>query len=293
MPRNVLLKRMDRGHGEREVAFYRTTTTGERPLVRCIDAEYDQRDGSSHLLLEDLSSTHIPGIMRDDLLEGRGVPARLRLEGILTALASFHARRWDDSRLGERSPFEIRAWFADDDSMEAHVERRRREVAALDRSLPWLPLYERALDKLSDIWRRRLRARIERRAALTLVHGDCYLTQFLVPRAESGETFLVDLDSVGGAPGAFDLAFLLPTFWTKAQRAENELRCLRTYHDSLLANGVDGYDWDDLLLDYRMMIAFVVFDPVFDHANGSPTAYWEPKMRCLTAAYVEWDCDQL
>ncbi|HVL33818.1 MAG TPA: phosphotransferase [Actinomycetota bacterium] len=292
-PRHLLLKRMQDGAGEREVDFYRVVARGERPLVRCWDAAFDSQDGSSHLLLEDKRFTHVPAVEREDLIAGRGVPPWPVLQGIAAGIGAFHARRWGDPRIGQHSPFEVRPWFADEASVEAHIDRRRRELDTFNGSSPSVPLYERALSALPAIWTRHLRDRVERRAALTLVHGDCYLTQWLAPRAPAEDPCLVDFDSVSAAPAAFDLAFLLTTFWTSEQRADHELRFLRAYHESLQSHGVQGYSWEDLLMDYRVMIAFVVFDAVFDHANGSSRGYWKPKMRCLTGAYQDWKCDEL
>jgi aminoglycoside phosphotransferase (APT) family kinase protein len=96
------------------------------------------------------------------------------------------------------------------------------------------------------------------------------------------DAVVVDFDSVGGNIPAFDLVYLLATFWTPAQRREHEDRCLRVYHDAL---GARAYDFDALLGDYEAMIAFMVFDAVADIVRGSLASYWEPKLRCLVAAY--------
>ncbi len=289
-PRALLLKRMGEGWGQHEVAFYRGTLKGERPLVGCYDAVFDPADGSSHMLLEDVSDTHAPAVARADLLSGRGVPAGLN--GIMSAMAMFHARRWEDDRIGTE-PFEIRPWYADDASFQEHVARRHRELSVLRQNPDaqrYVTLYEDALERLPPLWGRYLKPRIAERRALTVSHGDCYLTQWLTPRSPGGEAILVDFDSVGGNLAAFDLVFLMASFWTRPQRAEHELACLQTYHTALVSNGVLRYEWDDLLLDYRLMLAFAVFDAVFDHANGSRATYWQPKMECLTTAYRDWDC---
>jgi hypothetical protein len=109
---------------------------------------------------------------------------------------------------------------------------------------------------------------------------------------EPGLTLLIDFDSAGTAPAAFDLAFLLPTFWSRAQRAAHEDPFLRRYHEALQRAGV-GLRWQDLVDDYRAMVAFMVFDPVFDATNGSARGYWEPKMRCLIDAYSDLGCADL
>jgi hypothetical protein len=71
------------------------------------------------------------------------------------------------------------------------------------------------------------------------------------------------------------------------------VRLLRRYHGALLAHGVKGYEWDDLVVDYRLMLILRIFLPVWDASNGSPRAYWWPKFRCLTDAYRDWRCEEL
>ena len=61
----------------------------------------------------------------------------------------------------------------------------------------------------------------------------------------------------------------------------------------LLDHGVAGYTWDDLLFDYRLMLIYRIFLPVWDAVNGSSRAYWWPKLQCLTGAYLDWHCAEL
>ena len=78
--------------------------------------------------------------------------------------------------------------------------------------------------------------------------------------------YLVDFDSVSANFGAYDLVYLMPTFWTRAQRQENdrELRLLERYQQALVARGLSGFSWETLLDDYRLMLTLMIFDPVWD-----------------------------
>jgi hypothetical protein len=68
---------------------------------------------------------------------------------------------------------------------------------------------------------------------------------------------------------------------------------LRLYHGALMRHGIAGYSWDDLITDYRIALAFMLFYPVWDATNGSNRAYWEPKQRCLASAADDWACREL
>src|SRR6185312_4853965 len=103
--------------------------------------------------------------------------------------------------------------------------------------------------------------------SLTITNGDAYFNQFLCPRLPTeGRTLLVDFEEASGNFGAFDLVFLFATFWTREQRQDGnrEVRLLRRYHQILTASGVANYSWEDLLSDYRLMLALIVFLPIWD-----------------------------
>jgi hypothetical protein len=51
--------------------------------------------------------------------------------------------------------------------------------------------------------------------------------------------------------GVSDLSYLMVQYWSTDLRRDLELPVLRQYHRQLLANGVTGYDWDQLIADYK------------------------------------------
>lgn len=277
--------------GEREVDVYRLLRTRSGlPTPRCFAAE------EFGVLLEDLSSTHVPPVSRDELLAGRAVPPGDRIECVVDALADFHAAWWEDPVLGT-GVAEIRGWFRDETSHRAHVDRRRVE---LDRFLemepgsPHAEVYRQALAVLERLWTPAWSARMADRTDLTLVQGDAYPNQFLVPRHGDGPAVVMDFGDATANPGAFDLAFLLATFWTRDQRAEDrrEDTLLARYAARLARSGVD-FPEERVRADYRRMMAYLVFDALWNCTDGSSRPYWEPKMNCLVAAWEDWDCASL
>ncbi|MGH2502221.1 MAG: oxidoreductase family protein, partial [Ktedonobacterales bacterium] len=151
-------------------------------------------------------------------------------------------------------------------------------------------IYEDAFTRMPYAWAADSGARLQERRAVTLSQGDCYLTQFLIPRVGvSALTYLVDFQGVAADCPAFDLTHMFAAMWTRQQRREGgrELRCLRRYHAGLLADGVHDYSWDDLLADYRALLAIMLFYPVWDETNGSPQSYWLPKLHNIVAAYQD------
>ncbi|HZC05404.1 MAG TPA: hypothetical protein VE338_07160 [Ktedonobacterales bacterium] len=280
-----------------EVAFYQVVARLDSPppaVAPCYLAVFDEARGASSLLLMDVSGTHVAPLTRDDLLHGDAVPDQQALDHTIDALAAFHAFWWERPELG--ATFPLASWYRDAAIFEAHIERRRTEwarfIAAEDE---WFPsdlraIYEDAFTRLPGVWDAGLGAHMTTRRGLTLSQGDCYLTQFLVPRpGVPAPTYLVDFQGVGADCPAFDLIHMFAMFWTREQRRaeDRERRCLRRYHEGLLAGGVRDYTWADLLADYRALLTVMLFYPVWDETNGSPRSYWLPKMRCLVAAYED------
>jgi Ecdysteroid kinase-like family len=280
-----------------EARFYQAAARLDprpRMIVPCYLAAYEEARGASSLLLADVSATHTAPVTRDEQIRGDGVPDQRALDLAIDALAAFHACWWGRPELGEVFP--AGGWYGGAEQFAAHMERRRGEWARfLAAEGAWFPadlraIYEEAFTRAPHAWAANLGARLVERRAVTLSQGDCYLTQFLVPRAGvAAPTYLIDFQGVAADCPAFDLAHMFAAAWTRQQRQEDdrELRCLRRYHAGLLAGGVHDYSWDDLLADYRALLAIMLFYPVWDETNGSPQGYWLPKMRCLVAAYQD------
>jgi hypothetical protein len=297
-PRRLFLK-LSRW-GREEIEFYRFSADkrdGLTMLVPCYDAQVATGDDTAHLLLADLSATHFTPITKPMILVGDTMPSEQHLECMVDTIASFHAYWWEHPHLGKGFG-RIRNWFDGEDGYRKHTERRRRELDAFleganRRIVDEVGgLYERVLAAFPRLWDRYLADRFGPMRAVTLSNGDCYFVQFLCPHTPGDTTYLIDFDSVSANLPAYDLVYMFATFWTTEQRQEGgrEERLLRRYHDVLLARGVSGYTWDDLLTDYRLCVLYMAFDPVFDYASGASEAYWVPKMRCLTGAFRDLDC---
>jgi hypothetical protein len=297
-PRRLFLKMSQWGRDE--VEFYRFAAdehAGLPMLVPCYDAQVADDNDTAHLLFADLSATHFTPITKPQILAGDTMPPEQHLDAMADTIAAFHAYWWEHPHLGTGFG-RIRNWFDGEDGYRKHTERRQRELSAfLDGGNHPIvdevgDLYERVLAAFPALWDRYLADRFGPMRAVTLSNGDCYFIQFLCPHTPGDTTYLIDFDSVSANLPAYDLVYMFTTFWTPVQRSEGrrEERLLRRYHDALLANGVRGYTWDDLLTDYRLCVLYMIFDPVFDYASGASEAYWVPKMRCLTGAFRDLDC---
>ncbi len=292
-PRRLILKlalpdAWARRAGAAEVAFYKAVANrGLRMLAGCLVADHDPVSGRSLLLLHDLDETHEPAVTRRQLVEGHGVPSGAVLDAVIDALAELHGTWWGATR---PAGVPLATWIEPGAGFARFAARSRGELDRFllatghrvsDRTLEYA---ERAVLGLHHTWIHRLRRRAETRRHLTLIHGDCYLSNWLVPRAgQVGGPIAVDFQQAHLDTPGEDLAFLLGTFWTPAQRAHHEAHCLRRY---LARLDQPGYTWPQLLDDYRWGLQRMVVRAVWDHRD-SPEWYWRPKLERVAAAFAD------
>lgn len=290
--------------GATEVLFYRhIANLSDHPAIipPCYAAVYDEESGNSFLLLRDLSATHRPPVTRAQQIDLDGVPPKMAIGAVVDALAQLHAYWWEHPLLSAET-FTVGHWTRNTERFAEYLVRRCQSWAQLHaQEASWFPaelatFYTALLDGLETHWAAHLAPRFAEQQQLTLVHGDAYFANFLVPTdLTTGHTYLLDWQSPSFDLGTYDLVNLVATFWTPQQRhhLDREMSILQRYHQGLQRHGVHNYSWDELLTDYRSALVFWVLMPIQDGADGAPRSYWWPKLQCLIAAFEEWECAAL
>jgi thiamine kinase-like enzyme len=113
----------------------------------------------------------------------------------------------------------------------------------------------------------------------TLVHFDYRADNLFFD--DVGDVVVIDFQAISKGGGAADVGYLLSQNLASDVRREHEDELLHTYHDTLLANGVRGYEFDQLAADYRVGVVYGFVIPVF--AVGSLDASSERAMALWTA----------
>ncbi len=302
-PRQLVLKITHDHHGAHEVAIYEYAQNNDLlhlPMVACYAAGYDAASGDANCLLADVSETHEPAIERKALIAGESVPKEQRRFMCIDALAQLHSSWWEAAPLGQAaSAFAVRWWYNDATAHSQHVQRRQHEwqqFLSRHGSILNGALHDRlttTLNALPTLWQRWLEPRVSSGKQLTLSQGDCYFNQFFCPKDPHAEdAYLLDFGDASANLPTYDLVYLLATFWNPTQRALAEEQLLRRYLAGLIGAGIN-YSWQQLCNDYRLMLAYMLFDPIWNAVAGADQAYWWPKLQCLAAANDEWQCEQL
>jgi hypothetical protein len=234
---------------QREVLFYRDVapTVGLR-VPKAYVTEFDPETHDFAMVMEDLSSA-----ASGDQITGLSLEhARLAVDGI----ASLHANWWNRPELG---------------TLEATIQTfgegpwkgtGSRLAAAWPVFKPFLA--GRASPTLLRVGERMASA-IERlivdaaRAPRTLCHGDFRADNLMFAQSDGGPALItLDWQVALQARGALDVSQLLSTSVTTDLRHAHEAALLRSYHDRLVAGGVERYPYDEFFHDYRrgLLIGF-------------------------------------
>ena len=258
----------DEAFGASEVTYYTRdyTDTTDTPLVRCYDAAYSEALRRYHLLLDDVSPTHVTAADKPPTL-AYGL-------ALAEGLAALHAHWWGAARLAEAA-----APIHDAPAI-------RRFVAIAEPGVdPILAALENQLEPhwpalIRELYAKHPEALITRTAdanGFTLIHGDVGENNVLVPREGERPIYLIDRQpfdwSLTTWLGVYDLAYAMILDWDTSARRAWEMLVLRRYHDELRRRGVAGYSWERLIEDYRLMAAMGVYIAT-EYCRGGVTSRW-------------------
>jgi hypothetical protein len=257
---------------EREHRFYERLAS-ETPVrtpdvyhVTC-DVSDDPAAERYMLLLEDLSDLEL-----GDQLAGVSPE---QAESSLVGLARHHARFWNRAGLEDASfiptingPLNKAGEGIYNQSLPGFKEVFAD--ALMPEMVPVADVYGSNHPKLLD--------RFEKMPH-TLVHFDYRADNLFFDT--DGSVVVIDWQSISVGGGASDVGYFLGQNLSIADRREHENDLLHRYHDTLTAEGVTGYEFDQFFDDYRVGVVYGWVIPVF--AVGSLDTSSERAMALWTA----------
>jgi hypothetical protein len=291
-PRSIILKtglseRSDKAwnSGRQEVAFYTDVApvmpAGLLPLH--FDAHWDAVSNAWHLLLEDLTDSHV--------LPTRWPlpPTHAQCESIMDARARLHAAWWDDPRLGASLGTRL-----DEAGIDRIVQDFMRAFAKFaDRVGDCLSTERRALYERWPAAAPHLVARYQPHRNLTIVHGDAHVWNVFMPRDGGDDVRLFDWDTWRIGMAATDLSYMMAMHWYPDRRCLMERSMLDRYHATLLAHGVRDYSRQALDDDYRLALLWQIALPVWQAAHDIPPVIWWNNMERVLLAFDDLGCREL
>jgi len=280
--------------GKHEAKFYSIVaeTMNEKPIPTCYDAAFSEETGLSHIILDDLSKTHIEFLKYAPL-----PPSKRYCERAINCLAEIHAFWWDHPRLKELSKHsyvlytfkensfnekEIFDWF----KIQNKTIRRFLEL-----------LGERISDKRKKLFKTVFSLypqiayeRIEKKN-ITVIHGDAHFWNFFYLKNienEKNNAYLINWQFWGIGVGGQDLAYMIGLFLYPESRQLMEKDLIKRYHNDLLKFGVKNYSWDECWYDYRLSTFLNLYRVVWWWSVNLHPGLWWPALEksILTLEYL-------
>jgi hypothetical protein len=272
-----------------EALFYSlfAPTIGAPPLARCYAVQHDPARRRTHLLLEDLAETHgVPRFPDEWPLP----PPYTMFQRIVDALARCQAACWEHPRLGEL-PGGYPAHACPELLIQNGVQAYPRFADAMgDRLSPGTRhIFEQVLAAYPMLNRR-----VAARTQLTLIHGDFIFGNVLLPHDPQQQTVrIVDWELCSAHVGTFDLAEVLSLHWDAGPRSGRERELVRHYHTGLLAQGVEGYGWEQCWYDYRLALINHLFTPIQQWSDQHWPGFWWGRLERTLKRFGDLGCAEL
>lgn len=297
LPRRLFLKMVDTDigdgefFGESEVTYYTRDYVDVKnaPLLRCYDGAYSEKLNRYHLLLDDVSESHVVAAEKEPTLE-YGL-------ALAEGMAALHARWWGHQRLAEAG-----AAIHEAGHIRRFVDIARPGAGHILNHFS-AELESHWPDAIHELYAKHPQAIIERTQdgnGFTLIHGDAGQTNILVPREGDRPLYLIDRQpfnwSLTTWLGIYDLAYAIVLDWDVEKRRQYENPVLKRYHAHLIKNGVADYSQEQLYDDYRLCVAMGAYIAT-EYCRGGVNERWQhvwlPMLKRTLTAIDDLDCRAL
>ena len=248
---------------KREILFYQQLADATHLRTpHCYYSAMNVADGKYVRILEDLAPAKVGNQIKGSTAEETALALR--------AIAGFHAHWWKNEKL------EGFDWLsdspADSDSMTYWV---------LDQYRNAFPIFaNKAGDLLTDaakVFGEQLPEKLMdksqfRKPSRTLVHGDFRLENVFFGASLGKSSFaVVDWQDISRGEGVWDVAwFIGGCLQVTPNRQMEEQQLLKIYHETLKANGVNGYTFEACWEDYRLAMSRYFVQAVLMVASLNP-----------------------
>lgn len=274
----------DWSNGRREVAFYGDVAPFLPPglVPRCFEAHHSGATTPGHLILEDLTETHVLAT------QWPLPPSEAQCRAIVGSLGRLHAAWWEDPRLGVTVGTRL-----DDAAMDSFIGQVEGHFSVFaDRLGDELSGERRAFYAALFAGAPRLHARYRDARNITLTHGDAHVWNCFLPR-DDGDARWIDWDGWRIRVPTNDLAYMMAVHWYPERRRRLERTLLDHYHAVLPENGVHGYSRADIQEDYRLSVLWHTTTPVFQAGLKLPPVIWWNNFQRVMAAVDDLGCREL
>lgn len=235
----------------REVTFYKRLAKSvpvRVPEPYVVRMEEDSTDFV--LVMEDLSGLQTPDQITGLTLE----EARAAVD----ALGAFHAWGWEHERLHD---LEQEFPPLDGEKAAAIYGQFTKFFVATWQKVRDLPAVTNEARTIGDRFEDLMPFFVERLSTpRTLAHGELRADNFFL--LGDGELLMVDFQSLAQQAGITDVAYLVSQSVDEEVRRGQDEALVRRYQETLAANGVSDYTFEQAWEQYQIAVAFMLMIPV-------------------------------
>jgi len=256
---------------KREILFYQQLARETHLRTpRCYYSAMNVADGKYVRILEDLAPAKVGDQIRGSTAEETALALR--------AIAGFHAHWWQSEKLegfdwlvGSLTDSDAIALWVLDQYQNAFPVFVSKVGALLTDAAK--AFGEQLPEKLTD------KSQF-RKPPKTLVHGDFRLENVFFGASLGKQGFaVIDWQDISRGEGVWDVAwFMGGCLQVTSNRQMEERQLLKIYHETLKANGVDGYTFEACWEDYRLAMSRYFVQAVLMVASLNPENDRENKL---------------
>jgi hypothetical protein len=274
----------------KEAEFYQLFSSHSMeglPIVRCLDS-YISDDRSGYLiLLQDISDEFIDSGKAD-------LTDQTVWFSAAESLARFHAAFWNLRNIdpAKLPPIEEDAVLNNiNQSKDGFAKFRAYVGDRFDNGT--YAMFEHAVQINCALQREAHQRRLQHEN-ITIVHGDSHIYNFMVSPTQSVPPALIDFQFWGIGLGAGDLAHLTRVSFLEAFCRTLHKPLVGRYYETLTAQGVHGYSWEQCWNDYRRQVADMLLIPVWQYVFFDlQYDNWRQDVQKLVLNYRALKCDEI
>jgi hypothetical protein len=293
--------------GRHEAEFYNIAAENKNQISIpiCYEAASSEETGWSHIILENLSQTHV----EIEPVQGSGwtpPPSKRYCEKAIDCLSEIHAFWWDHPEINEISKHAFTFYhfkensFNDKDytlvsgSPNYENKPKNRELKEFLKFVEPRISNKRKefLDSLISLFPQVAYERIKK-GNITLIHSDAHLGNFFYPNdmaSEKSKAILFDWQTWGLGAGCQDLAYMIGLCFYPDYRYLVEKDLIKRYHINLLNLGIEDYSWDDCWYDYRLFSLLNIFRVIWWWSFNVPLPFCWNRLECAISNVEDLKC---
>lgn len=268
-----------------EINFYKYIVQYKKiqsMFPKCYYADIDTVTKNTLLILEDLSNTYYNF---DEKSSDYNLPIKS-----CSCLAKFHAYFWNHKNLKNIiSSFSFKKQIIEYDALLKKFIINNCDLLSKETLTVIYKSYEIFTYLLKEKYSRQQKIN-----NITIINGDAHIYNFLFPLNKNHNPKIIDFQFWETGIGCLDLAHLTRKLSPNQITLKFHQDLLKKYYESLISYGVTTYSYEQCYNDYRICIASLVLNPIWQYSKFNiPFEICIKPMNTLISNFKMFNCETI